>query len=98
MTISHPYRDLPTSASLFEKPGRWERFKMWLRGDDGHQWAVVTEPSQFRRAESRLEGPFTRRQAIRYASRYVAAHPYGEANLYRAPKDAPWPPKTTWGE
>ena len=71
---------------------KWIDFTSWLRGDDGHPYAVVTEPSYFRRAESRVEGPFTRRRAFWFARCFLIREPYGEARIYRGNGGNSWPP------
>lgn len=68
--------------------------RRWLSGDDGHQWGVITEPSIFRRHESRLCGPFTKRQARRFAHRFVALEPYGAADVFALRQGQTWPPRT----
>jgi len=73
------------------------RIMAWLRGDDGRMWGVIVEPSIFRVHESRLEGPFTKRLARRFACKFVAHNPYGEAQVFRAAEGATWPPRTNWG-
>ena len=70
--------------------------KRLLTGDDGQTWAVVVEPSPFRRHESRVCGPFTKRQAGRFARRFVAAEPYGLADVVVLRAGATWPPGTNW--
>lgn len=72
-------------------------FAMWLRGDDGRMWGVITEPSMFRIAESRLEGPFRKREARAFARRFVAANPHGECSVFNLDVGASWPPRTNWG-
>lgn len=95
----HPYRTSQEPVQP-KAAGRWQRFRRWARetwtGDDGHEYAVIVEPSIFRRGESRLLGPYTRRQAWWVSRRFVSHNPHGEARGYKLPLGTSWPPKTNW--
>lgn len=95
--ITHPYREPgePTKPTAAIRKRRSWLWRLWT-GDDGHLWAVVAEPSPFRRAESQLLGPYTKRLARTMAQSFVNAHPYGQAIVYQLPLDQVWPPKTTF--
>lgn len=56
-------------------------------------WGVLTEPSMFRRAESRLRGPYTEEQARTLAHRFVAVNPHGAAQVFAT---TAWPPRLNW--
>ena len=72
----------------------FNKIKQLIAGDDGRTWGVVAEPSIFRAHESRLCGPFTKRQARRFAYRFVASEPYGAADVFVMRPGQTWPPRT----
>src|SRR5690348_11624897 len=71
--------------------GRYTWLRKLVDGDDGKDYCVCAEPSMFRARESSVNGPFTRRQAFKFARQYVAANPYGLCEITSHKHPMNWP-------